>query len=76
MIYTTSTTTSTAAFKYVAGNASSVTFTPADMSSLITNGSFNEIVVYAKNFSSMSVNGKNYVFVMQYTIGAFVTITP
>jgi|GEM_PF-1795086 hypothetical protein len=76
MIYTSSSATSGAVFKYVAGNASSVTFTPADMSSLITNGSFNEILVYAKNFSNMSVNGKNYVFVMHYTIGAFITVTP
>jgi len=76
MLYTGGSAASGSAFKYVAGNATSVTFTPYDMASLVTTGSANEVIVYAKNFSSMSVNGKNYVFVMHYNVGAFVTVTP
>jgi len=62
-------------YKYVAGNASSVTFTAAELSAASTTSS-PEIVVYAKNYSSSSNGGKNYVFVLENDLVNYVTITP
>ena len=62
--------------KYLAGNASSVTFTAAQLSGMSTSSSSAQIVVYAKNFSNITNGNKNYIFIMQNTLVQFVTITP
>ena len=63
-------------YKYLPGNASSVTFTAAQLSGASTSSSAPEIIVYAKNYSNLSTGGKNYIFVMENDLVQFVTITP
>jgi len=63
-------------YKYMAGTSSSVTFTAAQLSGLSTTSSNSQIIVYAKNYSSLTNGGKNYVFVMENDLIQFVTITP
>ncbi|MHB8259391.1 MAG: hypothetical protein ACYDCN_02445 [Bacteroidia bacterium] len=63
-------------YKYLAGNASSVTFAASQLSGLSTTSASPEIIVYAKNFSNMTNANKNYIFVMQNSLVQFITITP
>jgi hypothetical protein len=63
-------------YKYVAGNASSVTFTAAQLSGASTSSTSSQVIVYAKNYSNLNSGGKNYVFVMENDLVQFVTITP
>ncbi|MCE3227537.1 MAG: hypothetical protein K0S32_2088 [Bacteroidetes bacterium] len=60
------------ASKHVAGNATSVTFTPAQFTGFATGNG--DIQVIAYNYSNQTVNGKNYIYVLQETIMGQVVI--
>ncbi|MFL5754066.1 MAG: hypothetical protein ACJ76F_11710 [Bacteroidia bacterium] len=63
-------------YKSVGPGATSITFSPAEMTNATAGSSNNQIFLYTKNYSNMTVNGKTYAYVMHYTLGAFVSITP
>lgn len=61
-------------YKHLAGSVTSVTYTPAELNN-IGNGS-GQIIIYALNYSNITVNSKNYLLIMQYDVINPVTINP
>jgi hypothetical protein len=59
--------------KSLAGNATSVTFTPADLSSLSGNLTLS---ITTENYSNKTVGSKNYLFVMNYVINKSLLLKP
>ena len=60
--------------KHVSGTATSITFTSTELNGIGTGSG--EIIVYGLNYSNMTVNSKNYLYIMQYDVINFVTINP
>ena len=61
-------------FKHLPGNATSVSFSPLDLSTLGTGSGL--LIVFGINYSNMMVSGKNYVFIMQHDLSNPVQINP
>ncbi len=61
-------------YKHLSGNATSVTYTSAELNN-VSSGS-GQIIVYGINYSNMTVNSKNYLYIMQHDVINFLTINP
>jgi len=61
-------------YKHISGNATSVTYSSAELNNVGTGSG--QIIVYGINYSNMTVNSKNYLYIMQYDVINFITINP
>lgn len=61
--------------KRVLGNVSSVSYSPAELSNFYSGGG-STIYIYSTNYANLTVNSKNYLFVMRHNITNFLVIKP
>ena len=61
-------------YKHLSGNVTSISYSPAELINVGTGNG--EIIVYGINYSNMTVNSKNYLYIMQYDVINFITINP
>ena len=66
--------TTSSPFKHLSGSATSVTYTSAELNTISTGSG--EIIVYGINYSNITINSKNYLYIMQYDVINTITINP
>ena len=61
-------------YKHLSSSATSVTYTSAELNNVGTGSG--EIIVYGINYSNITINSKNYLYIMQYDVINQITINP